>query len=442
MKISQKALPWIQTAILVVFMVVSLVFYAIFWVGAGGKIPLVTSTPYSVTFLSPINKNLVDQSQVTLNGVPAGRVIGLEVIDGIAHVRTGLGDLPDYGPLHEGVKAQVKTKTLINETYVDITDGNGPPLPDQAVIPMGNVTPPVDTDEVIRALPQADRKNLGATIQSLDKVTQGQQAGISQTIGSLGEPTRYVPAALDALSRQEVALRQLSSNTAKVLDALDTRQGQIAQLVEDAQKVTKVTADSRDDLSAVIQKLPPTLVTAQAASPDLSRLGAALQPVAENLNEASGPLNDALHQLPGTAKDLRGLLPALNSVLDKAPATLQRVPDFSDNLRAVVPPGREFFSALNPVLAYLKPCGPNVAPFFVNFSKGLVRPNGLDGGTVGGVAPQFGYDTLQPPAALPLNLSPFAFSYDVGNPPNRNAVGQQPGLNNAGCNTPLKPYTR
>jgi phospholipid/cholesterol/gamma-HCH transport system substrate-binding protein len=432
-KISQKALPWVQTAILIAFVVVSLIFYAIFWVGAGGKIPLVTSTPYSVTFLSPINKNLVDQSQVTVNGVPAGRVIGLDVIDGIAHVRTGFGDLPDFGPLHEGVTAQVKTKTLINETYVDIKDGNGAPLPDQAVIPLGAVTPPVDTDEVIRALPQADRQNLGATIQSLDKVTQGQQAGISQTFGSLGEPTRYVPAALQALSQQEMALRQLSSNTAKVLDALDTRQGQIAQLVQDADTVTKVTAGSKDDLSAVIQKLPPTLVTAQAASGDLSRLGAALLPVSQNLLAASGPLNAALHELPGTTKDLRGLLPALNTVLDKAPATLQRVPDFSDSLRGVVPPGRDFFSALNPVLAYLKPCGPNVAPFFVNFSKGLVRP-GLDGGTVGGVAAQFGYDSIQLPAGIPAPLFPVGpFNYDVGNPP---------GGSNVGCNTPLVPYTR
>ena len=351
---------------------------------------------------------------------------------GVAQVRAGLGDRPELAPLHQGVHATIKTKTLINETYVDITDGTGPPLPDQAVIPSSSVTPPVDTDEVIRALPQSDRKNLGATLQSLDKVTAGNQSGISQTVGSLGEPTRYVPAALEALSRQEIALRQLSTNTAKVLDALDTRQGQIADLVNDADTVTKVTAGSKEDLSAVIQKLPPTLSTAQDASGDLSRLGAALQPVAENLNEASGPLNDALHQLPGTAADLRGLLPALDTTLDKAPATLQRVPEFAGNVQDVVPPGRTFFGELNPILAYLKPCGPNVAPFFVNFANALVRPTPT--GPVGGVAPQFGYDSLQPPAVLPAPLVPVGpFKYDVGNPP---------GGSNVRCNTPLIPYSR
>lgn len=432
-KIPQKALPWIQTTILLLFVVVSLIFYAVFFVGAGGKLPPFTSTPYSVVFQSPINKNLVNQSTVTLNGVTVGHVIGLNVVDGVAQVRVGFDTDPQVAPLHQGVHAAVKTKTLINETYVDVTDGTGPPLPDQTVLPKGNVTPPVDTDEVVRALPQSDRQDLGATLQSLDKVTRGNQSGISQTFGSLGEPTRYVPAALTALSRQETALRQLSSNTAKLLDALDTRQGQIADLVNDADTVTKVTAGSKDDLAAVISKLPPTLSAAQDASGDLSRLGGALQPVAQNLNDASGPLNDALHQLPGASKDLRGLLPALDETLTKLPPTLQRVPDFAGNVQDMVPNGRTFFGALNPILSYVKPCGPNVLPFFINFANGVARTQQAPNGPVAGVAAQFGADSLSPPPALPAPITPINFGYDVGNPP---------GGSNQRCNTPVTPYTR
>ena len=87
MRISQKALPWIQTAILLAFVAASIAFYAVFWVGAGGTIPLFSSTPYSVVFQSPINKNLVNQSQVTVNGVPAGRVLDIEVVNGVAQVQ-------------------------------------------------------------------------------------------------------------------------------------------------------------------------------------------------------------------------------------------------------------------------------------------------------------------------------------------------------------------
>ena len=95
--------------------------------------------------------------------------------------------------------------------------------------------------------------------------------------------------------------------------------------------------------------------------------------MADNLNKASGPLNDALHQLPGTAKDLRGLLPALDTTLSKLPPTRQRVPDFAGNVRDIVPPGLGFFDQLNPILAYLKPCGPNILPIFINFANGGAR---------------------------------------------------------------------
>jgi phospholipid/cholesterol/gamma-HCH transport system substrate-binding protein len=434
MKIPHRLMPIIQTVILLVFVAVSLVFYAIFFVGAGGKLPPFTSTPYSVVFQSPINKNLVNQSTVTLNGVTVGHVIDLNVVNGVAQVRVGLDTIKSVAPLHQGVRAAVRTKTLINETYVDLTDGNGPPLPDQTVLPMGDVSPPVDTDEVVRALPQNDRQALGGTLQSLDKVTQGNQAGISQTLGSVGEPTRYVPAALTALSRQETALRQLSTNTAKVLNSLDTRQGQLAQLVGDADTITKVTAGSKDDLAAVIQKLPPTLTAAQDASGDLSKLGGALQPVADNLEKSSGPLNDALHQLPGASKDLRGLLPALDTTLSKLPDTLQRVPDFAGNVNDIIPPGLGFFDQLNPILAYVKPCGPNVLPIFINFANAVARTAQPANGPVAGVAPQFGYDSLTLPPGIPTPMLPAGqFKYDVGNPP----AGS-----NDGCKAPLTPYTR
>lgn len=411
MKISQRAIPYIRLTILLLFVVVSLVFYAIFYIAAGGKLPIVAPTPYQVIFQSPINKNLVDQSTVTVNGVPVGNVQKVEVVGGLAQVTVGFNSRPEVAPLHEGVKAAVKTKTLINETYIDITDGNGPVIPDGTTLPPGNVAPPVDTDELLRALPSQDRQALAGALQSLQGATADNQAGISQVLGSIGPPTSYVPAALTALSNQEQSLRQLSANTAKVLGALDTRQGQIADLVRDANTVTKVTAGSADDIRTVIRKLTPTLQTAQAVSPDLSRLGFALQPVADNLNKSAGPLNAALAQLPPTAKDLRTLLPFLDDTLRKAPPTLKRVPPVAGDLRRFVPPANGFFDALNPILAYIKPCAPNILPFFTNFGPGARGSTGFpDTLPIGRVNPIFGADSIQAgPIASPK--SPVSFNY-------------------------------
>lgn len=409
MKIPQAVMPVIRTVILLTFIAAMLVALGAVYIGAGGKIPLVTDlSPYTVTLQSPINKNLVNQSQVTLNGVPAGRVEQVDVQGGVAMVSVSLSEKPEFAPLHQGLQATVKTKTLINETYIDIQDGTGPPLPDKALIPATQVAPPVDTDEVIRALPQSDRTALGGALQGLDKVTSGNQAGISQTVGSLGEPTNYVPAVLKALNDQEASLRQLSTNTARVLGALDTGQGQIAELVQNADTITKVTAGSREDLSNVIRKLTPTLQTAQGVSGDLSRLGFALQPVADNLNRSAKPLNAALAELPPTSRDLRSLLPYLDQTLAKAPPTLQRVPRFSHDVINLVPAARGAFDQLNPILAYLRPCAPNIVPF-IDFTDGT-NDGTSPGGPLGRVALLFGLDNAQLPVTVPP-ITPINFGY-------------------------------
>ena len=450
MRIPQNAIPYIRTTVVVVFTVASLAFYAVFYVAGGGRLPFINPEPYQVTFQSPINKNLVEQSQVTINGVAAGAVQSIEVVGGLAQVTVGLDSRPELAPLHEGVQATIKTKTLINETYIDLADGTGAPIADGTTLPPGNVAPPVDTDEVVRALPPQARADLGVALQSLAAATKDNQSGISQTIGSLGEPTNYVPAALKALTDQEPALRQLSANTARVVAALDTRQGQIGELVQNAELVTRTTAGSREDLSNVIRKLSPTLQTAQNASDDLSRLGFALQPVAENLRRAAPPLNDALRELPPTARDLRELLPYLNSTLDKLPPTLERVPRFAGDVQDLAPVLQGALKEANPILAYLRPCAANIVTTFQNLGMGLNRTN-VNGPTPA-VAAILGLDSIPQTPPLPGPIPAFSgLDYQVGNAPSEVksiVAGQGAGYgtgspnSNVQCKTPLAPYTR
>lgn len=448
MRIPQSAIPYIRTAVVLAFTIISLALYGIFYVAGGGRLPVINPTPYSIVFQSPINKNLVVGSEATLNGVNVGRVQEIEVLGGLAQVTVGLDGQPDLAPLHEGIQATIKTKTLINETYIDMTDGSGPPIPDQTVLPPGNVAPPVDTDEVIRALPENSRRDLGGALQSLAVATKNNQSGISQTIGSLGEPTNYLPAAFKALTDQEPALRQLSANTARVVASLDTRQGQIGELVQNAELVTRTTAGSREDLSNVIRRLDPTLRTAQNASDDLSRLGSALQPVAANLREAAPPLNAALKELPATSRDLRELLPFLDSTLDKLPPTLERVPRFSEDVRDLAPVLNGALKEANPILAYLKPCGNNIATTFQNLGPALNRthPNG----PLAAVAFILGLDTLpQVPVPDPLGnviptdlVAPSSLDYQVGVNPAQGSYGLGNPNSNIQCKTPMFPYNR
>lgn len=373
MKIPHSALPAIRTTIVLVFAAASSFVFLSFWASAGGYVPGYTQDEYRATFQIERVNNLVPQSDVTLNGVKVGKVLTIEpTAGGRVEVVMNLTD-DDAVPLHEGVTGQINSKTLVEETYVSLTDGRGAEVPADSRLPDGAVAAPVVLDDLLRTLPEDRRVALSSTLQSLGAGTKDTQAGVSGALQGLGDLGREGGTALDALAGQSKDLEQLSTNTAAVLAALDVQRGRIADLVSDANSVTEVTAGSHTDLENTVRELPPTLAAANGASDDLSRLAGGLAPVAANLDRAAPSLNAALNELPATTADLRGLLPALDQTLDKAPPTLDRVPVLSQDLQDLLPNADAALNQLNPMLEYLKPYGGDLNQFFTGFGWGVSR---------------------------------------------------------------------
>lgn len=115
------------------------------------------------------------------------------------------------------------------------------------------------------------------------------------------------------------------------------------------------------------------LTTAREATTELSVLAEDLRPVTKGLNGAAPALTRALAHLPGTTRDLRGLLPSLDATLDKAPATLKRVPGVAEQLVRIIPTTRAALADVNPMLAFMKPYGPDLAAFIANWSAMLAN---------------------------------------------------------------------
>lgn len=399
MRVPRAILPVFRLVVLILLVVSSAAVFGYFWVNVGGKIPLVTQKQYQVTFQSPKVDNLVPNSDVTLAGVKAGKVERITPQPG-GQARVVVNLDPKYVPLHQGTSVEVKAKTLVEETFVNLRDGDGPPLPDGASLANSDVKPPVTVDNVLRTLDQPHREALSSTLRSLGAGTQGTQQGLAGAMQGLGDLSRGGKTAVDALSEQSSALRQISGNTANVLDALDTRQGQIQQLVGDANLVTQSTANNSEHVRAVMRELPGVLENGKSASRSLSDLSHRLQPVADNVNQSAPSLNKALMELPQTTSDLRGLLPPLDQTLGKAPDTLQRVGPVADDLTKLMPNANQALANLNPMLAYLKPYGHDLTTFFTNF--GLTLADGDPNGTMLRVMPVTHPQSVK---NLPLNIN-------------------------------------
>jgi phospholipid/cholesterol/gamma-HCH transport system substrate-binding protein len=365
MRIPHRAQPKIRVGILAVFFAVCALVFGYLWVNSGGRIPGVSDDGYLVSLDMPHVSNLVYDSDVMIAGVKVGKVASLGVHGNDAHVTMRL---TSQAPLHEGARVQVRAKTLVQETYLEITDGRGRAIPAGGSLPTTAAKPYTDLNAVLASLDPATRKALGSVVNELGATTSGTRESISQALTGLGQLGTRGKTALDAVAAQSGDLKQLTNRAAALLAALNTRQGEIAGAVRSANELTKATSGESDDISVAMRRLPGVLVNARAAGASLEDLSANLAPVATNLEAAAPDLNAAIAQLPQTSTDLRGLVPSLNSVLDRAPATLKRIPQTAADLTHLIPGLKVDLADVNPMLAYLEPYGHDIAAWFTGFA--------------------------------------------------------------------------
>ncbi|MCQ4079211.1 MlaD family protein [Streptomyces sp. RB6PN25] len=373
MKISQTALPRIRFSVLIAFTALCALIFGYLWVNSGGRLPLISSDGYRVSFDVPTVGNLVDNSDVVIAGVRVGRVVGLDTQGGQAHVTM---QLTSQAPLHQGAHVQVREKTLIDETFLQIVDGHGPALPGGTTLPSGSATPAVELNDILSSLDPRTRSALASSARSLGLATNGTRQSISQALDGLGAIGRQGKDTLDALAAQSADLRAMTGNTAALLAALNTRQGEIAELVTDANQLASATANNTSSIKSTMTELPNVIRSANQASSSITALSSALQPVAGNLNAAAPALSQALQQLPPAAAALRALLPTLDSVLAEAPGTLVRVPAVATNADQLMPSLEQDLLQLNPMLSYLQPYGQDIAHLFVNWGASLATGDG------------------------------------------------------------------
>lgn len=363
-KLANKTM--LKLAVATGFVAACLALLGYFYVSMGGHIPgIAEEDDYKLSFTSSDIDNLMPNGEVRLAGVTIGRVTD-RVNEG-DKVRVSFDVQPEFAPLHRGVKLRVGLKGLVGDSYVEVVDGKGPPIPSGTAIPGKAVGPSVQVHNVIAGLKPKTRKALSSSLQSLGRGTKGQGRNVDQLMDGLGRLGREGTTALDAIAAQSEDLKALAGEATQLLNALDTGRGQIASVVRDANTLTKATAGQRQNLEKTVRQLPGTLVSARAATGDLTELSGSLAPVTADLRRAAPNLDQALRQLPAVTKDVRGLLPALNGVLDSAPATLDRVPTLGSDVRGLVPPAQNLLADANPMLAYLKPYGRDLGAMLANF---------------------------------------------------------------------------
>ena len=143
------------------------------WLAFGGAIPL---QPKGWRFKVQFGEatQLAKEADVRISGVPVGKVKSIALSrDGRS---TAVIELKRrYAPLPSDARAILRQKTLLGETYVELTPGTprAPKLPEEGTLPIGSVSPTVELDEIFRAFDARTRRAFQLWMQTLAAGNRG-----------------------------------------------------------------------------------------------------------------------------------------------------------------------------------------------------------------------------------------------------------------------------
>ena len=147
--------------------------------------------PYEIKV--PFNEatQLAEQSDVRISGVNVGKVQNIALAPNGKQALATVDIDDKYAPLPESTRAILRTKTLLGETYIELTPGNrrrARSWPTAATVPEANVAESVQLDEIFRTFDPKTRAAFQTWMQEAAVAINGQGQSLSYGLGEL-EPT-------------------------------------------------------------------------------------------------------------------------------------------------------------------------------------------------------------------------------------------------------------
>jgi phospholipid/cholesterol/gamma-HCH transport system substrate-binding protein len=328
------------------------------WITFGGPLPL---KPEGYRFTVPFNEatSLAQESDVRISGVPVGKVKSIELADnGLADATIELDSR--YAPIPTDTRAMLRQKTLLGETFVELTPGstNGPTLPEGGTLPKAQVAESVQLDEVFRTFNARTRDAFRVWMQGTAAALRGRGPDLSAAIAELRPFAEQTNRLLRVLDSQHLAVRQLVHSGGDVFQALSERQGQLRGLIQNSATVFATTARRNQDLADTFRILPTFQRESRATLDRLQRFARNTDPLVQQLRPAARELSPTLVAAGKAAPDLKAFFEGLRGTINASdtgfPALRRLLTDDLTPLLARLGGGPDpYLAQLNPIVQVL-----------------------------------------------------------------------------------------
>lgn len=322
------------------------------WLSFGGTVPLQSKAYQVHAYFGSDAINLTSGSQVRISGVKVGRVVRVEQRGGVLDATMELES--KFAPLPADAKGVVRIKTLLGETFVELTPGTrgGRTVPEGGYLPRSAIRPSQTLDQVLGSFDEGTRDDLKEFLNELAVSLRGRGEDINAALGNAGPMLDDVATIVEILDEQGADVRRLLRNTGATLGAIGNRAAAAQRLVTAGDQVFAATAARNNELTRTVRVLPGFLRELRATLASLEGTAAAAGPTLREIRPAAPLVKPGLEATDRLLPELRRVARGLKPVLDASVKGL--------------PAATRFVRAAPPLLDTLDPTGNGLAPVLSN----------------------------------------------------------------------------
>ena len=330
------------------------------WLSFGGPIPL-KPEQYRVKVHVPEAATLANEADVRMAGITVGKVKSKALDKQGATTTVTLDIDPKYAPIPKDARFILRQKTLLGETYAEITPGDPHKgfIKDGGEMARSQVEKTVELDEIFSAFDKPTRtafqkwvegsaKAIKGTSQNPDRTAQD----LNDALGNLAPFASDVADVLAVLDRHSADLKKLVRNTGVVFGAISERDHALRSLITNSDQVFTATANRDVALRQIFQIFPTFLDESKATLDRLKTFSANARPLVRDLRPVAVKLNPTVKDLAALSPDLRQLFRDLTPLIDVSEKNLPDAARFLRGAAPVLEGLHNWLQEFNPILSY------------------------------------------------------------------------------------------
>jgi phospholipid/cholesterol/gamma-HCH transport system substrate-binding protein len=337
------------------------------WISFGGSTSL-GPRGYEISAEFDQATELGSQADVRISGVNVGKVLSVSLDRHTGLTKAVMEIDPQFAPRPVDTRAILRQKTLLGETYVELSPGSptARKLPDGATLPRGQIAPTVQLDQILSTFDPKTRRAFEIWMQQQGTALTGRGEDLNAALGELYPFATNVDAVLAVLNRDSAATSTLLNDGGQVFSSIARSPAALQQLIINANAAFSATAAQSSALAQTIKAFPPFLLATKTTVDRLNRFAQTTQPLVDELRPAAVQLTPTLRALAVLAPQLKRLLVDLGPLTKASRAGVPGLEQFLTGSVPLLTRAKPYLGGVIPVLDYLNTYRREIAGFFAS----------------------------------------------------------------------------